>query len=119
MHCKGLARGLCYKPYFALEVKLILGTFDYIFIYKLNTFETMFKLSTKNLRLCNIYPFNEKNFILFEREGSKAKFILYNINTMKDVQTIEINAKNNEFDLFPISNNEYIFHNLIITIDEV
>ena len=38
---------------------------------------------------------------------------------MKDVQTIEINAKNNEFDLFPISNNEYIFHNLIITIDEV
>ena len=79
----------------------------------------MFKLSTKNLRLCNRYLFNEKNFILFEREGSKAKFILYNINTMKDVQIIEINAKGNEFDLFPISNNEFIFHNLIITIDEV
>ena len=119
LNCKRFARGLYYKPYFAMEDKLILGTFDYIFIYKLNTFETMFKLSTKNLRLCNIYQFNEKNFILFEREGSKAKFILYNINTMKDVQTIEINAKGNEFDLFPISNNEFIFHNLIITIDEV
>ena len=46
-----------------MKDKLILGTFDYIFIYKLNTFETLFKLSTKNLRLCNIYPFNEK--ILF------------------------------------------------------
>ena len=57
--------------------------------------------------------------ILFYLKGSKAKFILYNINTMKDVQTIEISAKGNEFDLFPISNNEYIFHNLIITIDEV
>ena len=99
--------------------KLIIGTFDSIFVYKLNTFEIMFKLSSNNISLCNIYPFNEKNFIVFERKGSKAKFILYNINTMKDIQTIEVNANGDEFYLFPISNNEYIFNNLIITIDEV
>ena len=120
LHCKGFARGLCYKPYFAMENKLILGTYEYIFVYKLNTFETMFKLSSNYLRSYNIYPFNEKNFILYERKGSKAKFILYNINTMKSIQTMEVSgAKGNEFDLFPISNNEYIFHNSIITIDEV
>jgi hypothetical protein len=119
LKCKGFARGAYYKPYFAMGDKLILGTFDYIFVYKLNTFETMFKLSSNNLSSCNIYPFNEKNFILFQREGSKAKFILYNINTMKSIQTIEVSAKDNELDLFPISNNEYIFNNLIITIDEV
>ena len=63
LKCKRFARGLCYKPYFVLDDKLILGTYDYIFVYKLNTFETMFKLSSNYLRSYNIYPFNEKNFI--------------------------------------------------------
>ena len=119
MKCKRFPRGYGCKPYFVLENKLIIGTFDSIFVYKLNTFEIMFKLDSNNLVLYNIYPFNEKNFIVFERKGSKAKFILYNINTMKDIQTIEVNANGDEFYLFPISNNEYIFNNLIITIDEV
>ena len=91
MKCKRFPRGYGCKPYFVLENKLIIGTFDSIFVYKLNTFEILFKLDSNNLVLYNIYPFNEKNFIVFERKGSKAKFILYNINTMKDIQTIEVN----------------------------
>ena len=115
---KNFVRGLRYKPYFVLEDKLILGTFDNIFVYNINNFEIIFNLSTNNFSPCNIYPFNEKHFIVFKNEGTKAKFILYNINTIKDVQTIEVVSQGNEFDLFPISNNEYIFNNLIVTIDE-
>ena len=78
----------------------------------------MFKLSNTNLISYKIFPFNEKYFILF-KEGSNAKFMLYNINTMKDVQTIEVLSKSNERILFPVSNNEYIFNNSIVTISEL
>ena len=115
---KGFGRGLRHKSYFVVEDKLILVTFGNIFVYNLNNFEIIFKLSSNDFIPWNIYPFNEKHFIVFKNEGTKAKFILYNINTMKDVQTIEVVTQGNEFNLFPISNNEYIFNNLIITIDE-
>jgi len=107
------------NSYIVKDDKLILKLFDEIIVYELNNFEIMWKISVTNLIQSYIYPFNERYFILFGFRESKAKFILYNINTMKDVQTIEVlNNNNQKCYMFPISNNEYIFNNLIITINE-
>ena len=38
---------------------------------------------------------------------------------MKNEQSFEFQAKNNECVIYPINNNEYVFGNLIATIDEV
>ena len=68
--------------------------------------------------LLYIYPFNKKNFILFYIKDDKAKFNIYNANTMKNIQSIEIEVKPSLADkyLFPINANEYAFNNLIINI---
>ena len=55
--------------------------------------------------------------ILFYRKGTKAIFKLYNINSMKNEQSFEFPAKTEKCDIFPISNNEYIFDNFIVTIE--
>ena len=89
-----------------------------IAVYNLNNLEFMFKLIMEGF-LLQIYPFKEKYFIIFNEQNSKAIFKIYDINKMKYIQTIEVLSKVNGDNLFPISTDEYIYHNLIITIKEV
>ena len=96
-----------------IEDKLILKGMEYIVLYNLNNFELMFKFKVEYSS--KLYPFNEKYFILFYNENSEAIFKLYNVNSMKNEQTIEVQGNLDKRNLFPISNKEYVFNDLIIT----
>ena len=87
-------------------------------LYNLNNLEFMLKL---NMGLFfKIYPFNEKYIIIFYKKSDhKAIIKIYNINKMNNVQIIKVLSEVNENNFFPISNDEYIFNNFIITIKEV
>lgn len=86
-------------------------------VYDLNNLEFLFKIKLDYIQ--RIYPFNKKNFISFHREGDKAIFNIYNINTMKNVQNFEIKNDINTDEFFsPINENEYVFRNSIIAIYE-
>ena len=104
--------------YVVMKDKLILRIYKEIIVYNLNNLDYIFKF-TVDVDPFDIYPFNEKYFMVFYKEGSKAIFKLYNINTMKNVQAIEVFAKSNIYNLFPISNNEYVLDNSIATIDKI
>ena len=103
--------------YIVMEDKLILKKNSEIFVYNLNNYELRFKFQ-ENTYL-NINPFNEKYFIVYYKDGTKAIIKLFNINSMKNEQSFEFQANNNVFKIFPISNNEYVFGNSILKIDEV
>ena len=94
--------------------KLILTKDQILDVYNLNNFELMFQL--KENSYLDIYPFNEKYFSIFYKEGTKVIIKLYNIKSMKNEQTFEFQKINNGNYLFPISNNEYMFDGSIITI---
>ena len=115
------------KNYFVvLENKFILNysipSFETIYsqkgicVYNLNNLDLICRIIFDFLLY--IYPFNKKNFILFYTKDDKAKFNIYNANTMKNIQSIEIEVKPSLADkyLFPINANEYAFNNLIINI---
>ena len=103
--------------YIVMEDKLILKKNSEIFVYNLNNYELRFKFQEYTYLKMN--PFNEKYFIVYYKDGTKAIIKLFNINSMKNEQSFEFQANNNEFKIFPISNNEYVFGNSILTIDEV
>ena len=103
--------------YVIINNKLILKKNKEIDVYDLNNYSFLFKFNF-DFNEFNICPFNEKYFSIFYKEGTKAIIKLYNINSMKNEQTFEFFGKYNS-NLFPISNNEYVFDDLIITIAEV
>ena len=103
--------------YIVMEDKLILKKNSEIFVYNLNNYELRFKFQEYTYLKMN--PFNEKYFIVYYKDGTKAIIKLFNINSMKNEQSFEFQANNNVFKIFPISNNEYVFGNSILTIDEV
>ena len=100
-----------------MENKLILRNYLDIDIYNLNNYKLLFKQNIDWTGF-KIYPFDEKHFILFDEVFRKAIFKLYNINSMKNVQNFEIPVKSNNCNFFPISNNEYVVENFIVTIDK-
>lgn len=104
--------------YIVINDKLILKKINEIDVYGLNNYAPLFKLKF-DFSLFNVYPFNEKYFSLFYKEGNKAKIKLYNINSFKNEQNFEFYAKKFNSNLFPISNNEYVLDDVIITINEV
>ena len=103
--------------YVIINNKLILKKNKEIDVYDLNNYSFLFKFNF-DFNEFNIYPFNEKYLTVFYKEGTKAIIKLYNINSMKNEQTFEVFGKYNS-NLFPISNNEYVFDDLIITIAEI
>ena len=103
--------------YVIINNKLILKKNKEIDVYDLNNYSFLFKFNF-DFNEFNICPCNEKYFSIFYKEGTKAIIKLYNINSMKNEQTFEFFGKYNS-NLFPISNNEYVFDDLIITIAEV
>ena len=103
--------------YAIIDNKLILKKNKEIDIYDLNNYSFLFKYNF-DFDEFNIYPFNEKYFTVFYKGVNKANIKLYNINSMKIEQSFEFNGKFNA-NLFPISKKEYVFDDLIITINEV
>ena len=106
-----------FYSYAILDNKLILTKDQILDVFNLNNFELMFEL--KENSYLDIYPFNEKYFSIFYKEGTKVIIKLYNIKSMRNEQTFEFQKKNNGNYLFPISNNEYMFDGSIITIARV
>ena len=100
-----------------IDNKLILKKNKEIDIYYSNNYSFLFKYNF-DFDEFNIYRFNEKYFTVFYKGGTKAIIKLYDINSMKIEQSFEFNGKFNA-NLFPISKNEYVFDDLIITINEV
>ena len=107
------------KRYFyaIIDNKLILKKNKEVDVYDLNNYSFLFKFNF-DFDVFYIYPFNEKYFTVFYTGVNKAIIKLYNINSMKSEQTFEFNGKFNA-NLFPISNNEYVYDDLIITINEI
>ena len=106
-----------YTPQFAFELNI-----KGIGVYNLNNLEFMFKFTYDYFKL-NLCPFNKKYFVLLYREShekNKEKINIYDSNTLKNIQSIEIEIDTNPYKncLFPISTNEYFFNNYIINIQE-
>ena len=96
---------------------------DEIGLFNLNNFEQICKLKIKNERYLSyyIYPFNKDYFVLF-KDDKGIKFEVYNCNTLKNVQSININAPSSllykRIILFQINSNEYAFNKFIIKIEK-
>ena len=94
---------------------------DEIGLFDLHNFEQMCKLKIESDSCFYIYPFNDDYFVLF-KDDKGIKFEVYNCNTMKNVQSININAPSSllyeQFILFQINSNEYAFNKFIIKIEK-
>ena len=103
--------------FIVMEDKLILKRNNEIFVYNLDNHELNFKFQENNN--FDMYQFNKKYFIVFYKDDTKAIIKLYNINSMKNEQLFEFQAKSKIGKIFPISNNEIVFDNFIATIEKV
>ena len=81
-----------------------------IVFFDLNSFELMYKLKVESNFYCFIYPFN-KDYFVFLKDDNEIKFEIYNCKTLKNVQSIKLNAPSSlfydEYKLFQINSNEY------------
>ena len=112
----GLIRAAKQKySHIVMNDKLILKKNNEIDVYNSNNYTPLFKFKF-DFGLFNIYPFNEKYFCIFYKEGNNAKIKLYNVNSFKNDQNFEFFGKKYNSNLFPISNNEYLLDDVIITI---
>ena len=81
----------------------------------------MCKLKVESNFNCFIYPFN-KDYFVFLKDGNEIKFEIYNCKTLKNVQSIKLNAPSSlfydQYNLFQINSNEYAFNKFIIKIEK-
>ena len=93
---------------------------DNIGLFDLNNFEQICKLKIETVGYFYIYPFNKDYFVLF-KDDKYIKFEVYNCNTLKNVQSININVPSSSAHkqfLFQINLNEYTFNKYIIKIEK-